>query len=202
VRKRGGKTYYCARCRRIHRYDSSIGVKHLKYNPPPPGIEATRVTDPYTGEVIFEHYIELSPNYIIENFVPSEFVKRRGGIIRSIKHEKTQHVIRLGFWDRIDEEVYDVRVVPRHRYYTLISVLHPLKPPVKCKLKEVLEAEGVFDILIREKFIADGYIHGYRKPEEINKILRDVHKQLERERLKIVVPIKVPANPIGILEVL
>ena len=193
--------YFCLACGRHHRYSSRIGRKHLKYsNPPPTGVIPYTIVDPTTGEIIFQHYIEVYGNYIIEHFVPSEFIKKRGGIIRSVK--SGDHVIRLGFWDTVPEvQVYTkTGFKPKHLYYTIVEILHPLDPSKKCNLRKKLIESGAWEELMTKGAISDSFLIGYRKHSEVEKIIRDIEKSLKKEGYKIVAPITIPANPIGYLE--
>lgn len=190
--------YFCLVCGRHHRYSSRIGRKHLKYsNPPPAGVIPYTIVDPSTGEIIFQHYLETYGNYIIEHFVPSEFVKARGGIIRSVK--SGDHVIRIGYWNTVPEtQIYTKEgFKPKHLHYAIVEILHPLDPSKKCKLREMLKKAGEWDELMRRGAISDSFIIGYRKHSEIEKILKEVEKSLKREGYKIITPVSIPANPIG-----
>jgi len=159
--------------------------------PIPLGIHPYIITDPYTGEIIFVHYLECySPNYFVEHFVPSEFVLKRGGVIRSIK-TKNNHVVRLGFWDSIDG---------KHLHYCLIEILHPIDRKYKCHLRDTLIRQGLWEVLLREGLLEDSFLIGYRKHKEVDKILKHVYQTLERERIRVVAPIQIPHVPVGVVE--
>jgi hypothetical protein len=159
--------------------------------PIPIGVKPYIITDPYTGEIIFAHYLEAYGNYVREHFVPSEFVKKRGGIIRTVVSKG--HRVILGFWDRMDG---------RHVHYAIIELLHPLDPSKKCRLREILKREGKWDELMKRGLLEDSFLIGYRKHKEIDRILKHVYETLEKERIRVAVPIAIPHRPIGLLEVL
>ena len=164
-----------------------------KKNPIPTGVHPYIITDPYTGEIIFAHYLECySPNYFVEHFVPSEFVKKRGGVIRSIK-TKNNHVVRLGFWNHVDD---------RHLHYCLVEILHPIDPKYKCRLRDTLIQLGLWDELVKKRgLLEDSFLIGYRKHKEIDRILKHVHQTLEKERIRVVTPVTIPYAPIGLVRV-
>ena len=158
-------------------------------NPIPLGVKPYIITDPYTGEIIFAHYLEVYGNYIREHFVPSEFVKKRGGIIRTVKAK--YHRLIMGFWDGRDG---------RHVHYAIIEVLHPLDPSKKCKLRQILKETGKWNELMKRGLLEDSFLIGYRKYDEIDKLLKHVYQTLERERIRVVAPVTA-ATPIGVLEI-